>query len=91
MASREYVEVAGLQFEYDSTRDARFFARSRPNPLRQTEDDGLRLGQGHVGFEGIFGRDGLCGSVGNDGTVVDAARELVEPDTVASKAAFAWA
>ncbi len=38
--------------------------------------------------EGVFGGDGLCGAVGDDRAVVDAASELVEAETVTAEPGF---
>ena len=52
----------------------------------EAADDGFGFAEEDVGFEGVFGGDGLGGAVGLDGIVVDTEREFVEAHAVAAEA-----
>ena len=85
-AAGEDAELRGFELENDGSRNTGFFAGGVPDFFGEAADHGLGFGEEDVGLEGVFGGDGLRGTVRLNGIVVDAAGKFVETHAVAAKA-----
>ena len=88
MAPRENLELRRFQLKDHGSRDPALLARRSPGQLGEFADHWLRLRKRHVAFKRVLRRDGLCRPVRHDFTLVDTARQFVQPDAVPTEAAF---
>src|SRR5262245_60183448 len=88
MATRNNIEIAGLQLQYYCSRDTHLSPRCHPYFISKSPYQRFRLGERQVTFEGIFSGDRFRRPVGHHRTVVNAVRQFKETTAIAAELVF---